>query len=147
MMDLFGRLRSARWSKDLLGISSIHATVTGVLAGFCIAVVVLLANSEEYQRSTSEQKILKQATIGIYLVAFIGYVATAILYTVVVQRSGKQRFFLYSASGGRPSFGRDTQPTPRIASFTERVRPAARRRASSSRPAAPIDAGSGRSIR
>ena len=47
LQALLGQSGVAEWSKDILGISSIHATVTGVLAVFSITVVVLLATLEE----------------------------------------------------------------------------------------------------
>lgn len=96
---LFGRVDPAAWSAEILSISGIHATVTGVLAGFSIAVVVLLATLEERHQVTRDQNLLKQVTIGVFLVSFIGYISTATLYTVVVEpESAQQKYFLYAAA-------------------------------------------------
>jgi hypothetical protein len=95
---------SATWGGNLLGLSAIHATVNGVLAGFSITAVVLLATIQNSPQNSQEQLLARQATIGLFLVAFVGYIATAILYTVVVQRHQAQQFFLYAAASSMYHF-------------------------------------------
>jgi hypothetical protein len=91
---------TAAWGEDdnLLQIVGNHTQVTGVLAGFSITIVVLISTFE-LERGYPPQDFLEQATLGMFMVAFFGYVAAGVLYSVVAARLGLHRHFLFSAAG------------------------------------------------
>jgi hypothetical protein len=101
---LRGNLEPARWCEDLLSLSGIHSTVTGVLAGFCITATVFLVQNLLTAPPPMQNirihpaPIYAEATVGLFLVAFVGYIGTAVVYTVVIQRERLQRFFLYAVA-------------------------------------------------
>lgn len=85
------------WEKDLPQIARNHMQVNGVLAGFSITVVVLIAGLM-LEGGARGLGFLEQFALGKLMVAFFGYVATAILFSIVSARSNLHRFFLFSSA-------------------------------------------------
>jgi len=82
------------WARELTDIASIHAGVTGVLAGFSITLVVLLAIERSREGEGVEPPT--QAIVGLFLVSFVAFIASAIQYAIVPQREGAHRYLLYT---------------------------------------------------
>lgn len=82
------------WEKDLPQIARNHMQVNGVLAGFSITVVVLIAGLM-LEGGAGGLGFPEQFALGKLMVAFFGYVATAILFSIVSARPNLHRFFLF----------------------------------------------------
>lgn len=91
----------AFWTVHLVDIASIHAGVTGVLAGFSITLVVLLAIERTRETgaapgAASDDAALTEAIVGVFLVSFVAFIAAAIQYAVVPQRQHEHQYLLYT---------------------------------------------------
>jgi hypothetical protein len=86
------------WDEELPDIASNHTQVAGLLAGFTTTVVVLLAGFKLAANSKAEPLPLEQATVGLFMIAFFGYVGTGILFSVSIERRQEQRYFLFSTA-------------------------------------------------
>ena len=84
---------SRPWKEQLPDIASNHTQVAGVLAGFSITIVVLIATFQPESNAS-----LRQDSLGVFMVSFFGYVATGILFSLVTERFGIHRFFLFSVA-------------------------------------------------
>ena len=89
---------AAKWEQDLPQIAGNHTQVTGVLAGFSITIVVLIA-ALRLEGDQLSLRFLEQSTLGMFMVAFFGYVGAGILFSLVTERSGTHRYCLFSAAG------------------------------------------------
>jgi len=84
--------RHTSWQKALLAMAGSHTQVAGVLAGFSITIVVLIATQFDLAS-------LRGLTFGMFVVSFFGYVATAISFSVVGGEAKDEReCFLFSAA-------------------------------------------------
>ena len=82
------------WEKDLPQIAGNHMQVNGVLAGFSITVVVLIATLM-LDGGQVGLSFLEQVALGKLMVAFFGHLATAILFSIVSARSNLHSFFFF----------------------------------------------------
>lgn len=85
--------RFGHWYDSLLDIAGLHTQVAGSLAGFSITVVAIITTLSDAGQSTPH---LHRIAVRLSLTSFLGYVATAIVYSVVIQRQYATRVFLYS---------------------------------------------------
>ena len=85
------------WSERAPEIAGNHAAVAGVLAGFSITIVVLILGFLE-ETANSSRNLLGNAAMGMFLVAFFGYVATGFLFSVVPERDDGHQAFLFVAA-------------------------------------------------
>lgn len=80
----------AAWHSRLDGIAGNHTEVAGVLAGFSITVVVLIAALSQ------ETRLLHDVGLGTFVVAFFGYIATGLMFSLVPEREDNHSYFLFS---------------------------------------------------
>ena len=85
----------AKWESRINEVASNHTQVTGVLAGFSITVVVLIA-SMKLSNQTIDQKLFSQAAFGLFIAAFFGFVSTGIMYSVSIEREKEHQYYLFS---------------------------------------------------
>lgn len=83
----------ADWYTKANEVASNHTQVTGVLAGFSITVAILVASIKLAGDASS---IYIQASFGLFLAAFFGYVSSGILYTLSIERDEEYQYFLFS---------------------------------------------------
>ncbi len=92
----------ASWGSKgrLYAIAGNHTQVSGTLAGFSVTVIVLLAGlGQPKGKDTLEPYLfLNQSTIGLFMIAFFGYVATGILFSMVSERKKAHAHFLFSVA-------------------------------------------------
>lgn len=87
----------ATWKENIPQIAGNHTQVTGVLAGFSITVVVLIA-ALKLEGDQLSSEFLEQLTLGMFMIAFFGYVGAGILYSLVAERSDTHSYFLFTTA-------------------------------------------------
>jgi hypothetical protein len=88
----------AEWRDEISTVASSHNTVTGMLAGFSATIVVLIIGLRFGNNISLGENPPAAVSLGIFSMAFFGYVATGILYSISVERYGNHRFFLFSTA-------------------------------------------------
>jgi hypothetical protein len=83
--------QQADWKDKVGAVASSHTQVTGMLAGFSATIVVLIVSLGSGQNNPRAA-----ISLGIFAMAFFGYVAAGILFSISVERSGNHQFFLFS---------------------------------------------------
>jgi hypothetical protein len=84
------------WGRTISSVAASHTQVAGVLAGFSITAVVLVADLSRDGRGAGD--VLASTTLGLFTTAFFGYIATGILFAMSVERADIQKYFLYSVA-------------------------------------------------
>ena len=87
-----------KWAVRLPDIAGNHTEVTGVLAGFSITLAVLIATLR-LQGQPLSTELFEEAALGMFVVSFIGYAATGVMYSIVSERENDHRYFLFSVAG------------------------------------------------
>lgn len=72
--------------------------VAGMLAGFSFTAVILIAGLYEKKLPDAPRSILEEAGMGMFMIAFIGHISTAVLFSMVSERDGAHRRFLFVAA-------------------------------------------------
>lgn len=88
----------SEWEDQIGPISSGHTQVTGMLAGFSATIVVLIIGLHFGGSINLRGNSGGEVSLGIFAMAFFGYVATGILYSISVERMGIHRRFLFSTA-------------------------------------------------
>lgn len=88
----------ADWQEQIGTIASGHTQVTGMLAGFSATIVVLIIGLRFGNNISLGENPPAAVSLGIFAMAFFGYVATGILYSISVERKGNHRNFLFSTA-------------------------------------------------
>jgi len=87
--------------EELRGIAGNHTQVAGMLAGFAITIVVLIAGATMTPASVPVEADKDVVfTMGMFMLAFLGYVSAAVLYSVVTERDKSTSNFLFSGASG-----------------------------------------------
>ena len=88
--------QSSPWVDDILSVSSNHTQVAGFLAGFTVTATILVATA----RFSVNDPRLREATMGAFLLAFLSFITTGVLYSVAIRRGVKshQEFIFSIAS-------------------------------------------------
>lgn len=85
------------WRSSIPEIAGNHTQVTGVLAGFSITVVVLLA-ALRLEGQADLTGLPEETALGLFIVSFFGYIATGIVYSLVSERKGDHEAFLFAVA-------------------------------------------------
>lgn len=86
------------WHNNISTISSNHTQVTGILAGFSATIVVLIVGLGTGSGYTPGGGAPGNVSLGIFAMAFFGYVAAGILFSITVEREGSHQYFLFSTA-------------------------------------------------
>jgi hypothetical protein len=84
------------WNNKVVEVSKGHASVTGLLAGFSITIVVLLVTLGPLPGNEKIWNFLNPVTVATFLVSFMGYIAATVIYAVVIQAEGAHESILHS---------------------------------------------------
>jgi hypothetical protein len=85
------------WTDKAPEIAGRFVQVAGVLAGFSITAVILIAGVLEKQ-PPDPSDTLGPAAMGMFLIAFFGHISAAVLFSMVSGREGAHRRFLFVAA-------------------------------------------------
>lgn len=88
----------AGWKDKLGAISSSHTQVTGMLAGFSATIVVLIIGLHFGNNINLSGNQAAEASLGTFAMAFFGYVAAGILFSISVEREGAHQYFLFGTA-------------------------------------------------
>lgn len=92
------KLDAGQWQDEIRSVSTTHTQVTGMLAGFSATIVVLIIGLHFGKNINLKDQTPAEVSLGIFAMAFFGYVATGILYSISVERYGEHRSFLFSTA-------------------------------------------------
>jgi hypothetical protein len=89
-----------QWSNRIDSVASNHTQVTGVLAGFSVTVVILIAGIELSgdKAAMIGKEIYAQGAFGLFIAAFFGYVSTGIMYSISIEREKEHQYFLFAVA-------------------------------------------------
>ena len=90
----------ADWNEDIPSICRGHTQVTGMLGGFSITVVVLLTTLSMQGIFSANESAIRAVEIStsLFIMAFFGYVATGILYSISLERKGTHRYGIFGSA-------------------------------------------------
>lgn len=86
------------WGSNLSSVAGHHTQVAGILSGFSITAVILIADARIGTKLPLQHYPLDAATLGLFTMDFFSYIATGILFSMAVEREQEHQYFLYYAA-------------------------------------------------
>ena len=93
-----GDAKVAEWAAKVYEVAGKHTQVTGLLAGFNITVIILFTALGVERAHDDEDLLPVQVVTSLFMTSYFGYVATGVLFAIVIERAGQHRLFLFVAA-------------------------------------------------
>lgn len=89
----------AEWRSQVPQIASNHMQVNGVLAGVTITLIVLFSALRlQGSPQGGSPPILEELSMSLFTIAFFGYVASGVLFSVTPERGNNHQFSLFAVA-------------------------------------------------